>query len=316
MRAAFSRRCLLMFMAVVVGVLAPRGAEAHHEALFGPQSSLAVESQGFVSTQMHVHVTGSGSSYDRENTYILSAGIAPFPTIPWSFTLVQPVTYEAARKPTIESVGPFATCGGCFARENVIVSTSYRFDFTGLQRELGKDGNFALTSVSIEPPTGNMESDPLRGPFNYFLAGMAGLEWRALSAVALGYYRINGADNSGSKKGNNGLAGLGFAYTPLDERDRMVSFQLGIAAELHARDVLDGALIDASGGTEVFASPTIVWSPAERIRFFALVSLPFAQSFRTPAQEDSWRAGLGVIYSLARSEPAALGVTQSHPHGP
>jgi hypothetical protein len=61
--------------------------------------------------------------------------------------------------------------------------------------------------------------------------------------------------------------------------------------------------IDDSGGWELFASPTLVWSPAAGTRFFTYVSLPFAQDYRSPAQEDRWRAGLGIIYSFASGAP-------------
>jgi hypothetical protein len=276
-------------------------ASAHHEALFGPQSSLAVESEGFVSTQMHTKVIGTGASYDRESVYILSGGISPFRGIPWTLTLVQPFTSEAAHTPTPSSVGPLATCD-CFARENLIVSNSYRFDFEGLKRAWQNDGNFALLSAAFEVPTGTKEAEPFHGPSNYILAGMAGFGWHSLAGVALGYYRINSSDSTGSKKGNNLLAGLGFTYTPIDEPGRMISVQLGVAAEVHERDVLAAAPVDASGGWELFASPTIVWEPAANLRCFAYVSLPFAQHFRAETQQDRWRAGLGLIYSFARSQ--------------
>jgi hypothetical protein len=116
--------------------------------------------------------------------------------------------------------------------------------------------------------------------------------------VAIGYYRINGVDSTGSNRGNNWLAGLGFAWTPIDTRARMLSLQLGLAAEVHERDLLDHGEVAASGGWELFASPTLVVAPVERLRIFALVSLPFAQDYRAPADRDDWRAGIGVIYSL------------------
>ncbi len=204
--------------ATVLRIFSPALAEAHHEALFGPQSSLAVESEGFVSLQAHEHVFGVGSTYDQETAYIVSAGVSPFRHLPWSFTLVQTYTYENARTPQGNQAGPESSCGGCVARENVLVSTSYRFDFTGLKRATGKDGNFALLSAAIEPPTGEKDYAPFHGPVNYILAAMAGVEWSHFSTVGLGYYRLNAADGSGSKKGNNWLAGLGFAYTRVDER--------------------------------------------------------------------------------------------------
>ena len=293
------------FAWLIAAVTVCSSASAHHEALFGPQSSLAVESEGFVSVQAHEHVFGLGSSYDQETAYIVSAGVSPFHGIPWSFTLVQTYTYENARTPQGDQTGPLSSCGGCIARENLLVSTSYRFDFTGLQRATGKDGNFALMTAAIEPPTGDKDYAPFHGPMNSIFATMAGVEWSHYSAVALGYYRLNAADDTGSKKGNNWLAGLGFTYTPIDERARMISFQLGLAAEVHDRDVVNGSNL-VSGGWEAFASPTIVWKPASPMRFFMYVSLPVAQDYRADYQVDRWRAGLGVIYSFDRGPEAVL----------
>ena len=287
-------------------LLAARAAGAHHEALFGPQSSLAVESEAFVSLQGHEHVTGVGASATQESTYILSAGITPFRAVPWSVTLVQAYTFQTTPSPTGNQTGPFSSCGGCFSRENMLVSTSYRFDFAGLQRLTGKDGNFALVSGSLEPPTGAKDYPAFRGPWNGILAAMAGIEWSHFSTVALGYYRLNATDASGSKKGNNWLGGLGFAYTPLDAHDGLFSVQLGLAAEVHERDVLGGNEIAASGGAELFTSPTVVWSPEAHMRFFTYVSLPVTQSYRSPSQEDRWRAGVGVIYSFERAHVHAV----------
>lgn len=291
-------------------LLSPARASAHHEALFGPQSSLAVESEGFVSLQEHEHVFGVGSTHDQETSYLVSAGISPFRTIPWSFTLVQAYTLESARTPQGDQTGPFSSCGGCIARENLLVSTSYRFDFTGLQRATGKDGNFALLSVALEPPTGEKDYAPFHGPANGILAAMAGVEWSHFAAVGLGYYRLNTPDDAGSRKGNNWLAGLGFAYTPVDERTQMLSVQMGLAAEVHDPDVLAGRDL-VSGGWELFASPTVVWMPAARTRFFLYVSLPVAQDYKADYQVDQWRSGLGVIYSFDRRGEAAVTVPGS-----
>jgi hypothetical protein len=282
-------------------VCASPRAEAHHEALFGPQSSLAVESEAFVSLQAHEHAFGSGASYEHEATFILSGGVTPLRGIPWTVTLVVPVTYDHARTPTGVRTGPFSSCRGCFAPENVLLSTSYRFPFKALERATGKDGNFALLSASIEPPTGAKDYPPLRGPTNYLFAGMLGFEWRQVAAVLLGYYRVNASDYADSKKGNNSLVALGFAYTPVDEEARMVSLQVGLAGEVHERDMLGGAPVSASGGAELFASPTVLWGPSKHLRFFLYGSLPLVQSYRSIAQEDRWRAGTGVIYSFDRA---------------
>lgn len=57
-------------MAAILPAFAPATARAHHEALFGPQSSLAVEAQGFVSIQTHVHAYGRGGAHTTEATSI------------------------------------------------------------------------------------------------------------------------------------------------------------------------------------------------------------------------------------------------------
>jgi hypothetical protein len=287
-------------------LIAAEQAHAHHEALFGPQSSLAVESSGFLSLQTHTRAYGLGGSRTQETTFILSGGFSPIADVPWSIALVQPFTYQTTRAPTPpESTGPFTACDGCFARENNLIATQYRFDFTSLQRSFGKDGNFALLSAALEPPTGNKDYATFKGPFNYIAAAMAGLEWRQFSTVALGYYRLNTPDSTSSKKGDNFLVGLGFAYTPLDTHDAMLSFQIGIGEEVHARDVALGSTVDASGGAETIVSPTLVGSPMEHLRIFALVSLPVAQSYRSDSQTDRWRAGVGVIYSFDRHDHGA-----------
>jgi hypothetical protein len=190
-------------------------------------------------------------------------------------TLVQTFTYENARTPQGDRTGPLSSCGGCVDRENLLASTSYRFDFTGLQHATGKDGNFALLSAAVEPPTGEKDYAPFHGPTNYIFAAMAGLEWSHFAAVGLGYYRLNTPDSTSSRKGNNWLAGIGFAYTPVDERDRMLSVQMGLAAEVHDPDVIGGADL-------------------------AYVSLPVSQDYRADYQVDLWRAGLGLIYSFDR----------------
>ena len=288
--------------ALVVALLRAPPASAHHEALFGPQSSLAVESDGFVSLQNHVRAYGTNGTQTQENIFILSGGLSPISGVPWTVTLVQPLTIQTTRQPTPPgTTGPFSACDGCLARENNLVATSYRFDIPSLQRAFGKDGNFALLSAALEPPTGNKDYRTFDGPFNFILAGMLGVEHRSFSTVALGYFRRNTPDATSSKKGDNFLLGIGFAWTPIDTADRMLSFQLGFGDEYHLPDVDHGANI--GGGNEILVSPTLVGSPMKHLRFFVLATLPLAQSYSADYQVDRWRAGIGAIYTFDR-EPS------------
>jgi hypothetical protein len=292
----------VLSLIVLAAVTVESAASAHHEALFGPQSSLAVESQGFASVQVFTHAYGINGQQATETTTIASAGISPFRDVPLGFTLVQPFTYQTSRNPSSPGAsGPFTACDGCFRMENTLVAMQYRFDFKGLQRDFGKDGNFALVSAALEVPTGSKDYDPFKGPFNAIFAGMVGFEKGAWSSVALGYYRRDTPDFTSSKKGDSALLALGVAYTPIDVGDRMLSFQLGAGYEHHLRDVANGVAIDASGGGQVLVSPTIVGSPAAHLRIFALVTIPVAQSMRADDVVDRWRAGFGVIYSFDRA---------------
>jgi hypothetical protein len=252
--------------------------------------------------QTHVRAYGINGQQTTETITIVSGGFSPLADVPWGIALIQPFTYQTTRAPTpAGSTGPFSACDGCFRMENTLVSTQYRFDFKALQRAWGKDGNFALLSAAVEPPTGNKDYGPLHGPINFIGAGMTGLERGAFSAVLLGYYRLNTPDATSSKKGDNFLATIGLAYTPLDEPNSMISFQLGLGKEHHFRDVANGARVDASGGSEYLVTPTIVGSPLRHLRIFALVTLPVAQSYRDDGQVDRWRFGAGLIYSFDRS---------------
>ncbi len=286
-------------VAFAVVLLAASPATAHHEALFGPQSSLAVESEGFVSFQTHSHAYGINGTETDETTFILSGGLSPIRDVPWSVVLVRAYTYQTTRMP-VPGPGPFSACDGCLRRENMLVSTSWRFDLKSLQERWGKDGNFALVSAALEPPTGDKDYPAFQGPFKYIAAGMFAFERGPFATVVLGYYRGNTLDSTSSKKGDNFLVGAGFAYTPIDRPNRLLSFQLGAGYEYHFSDVDHGS--DIGGGGELLVSPTIVGSPMKNMRIFALVSLPVAQNYSADYQHDRWRVGVGVIYSFDRSK--------------
>jgi hypothetical protein len=260
---------------------------------------LAVEAEGFVSLQTHMHAYGINGQQTTETTTILSGGFHPISGVPLGLALVQPFTYETTRAPTPPgTTGPFSACDRCLRMENTLVAAQYRFDFEGLQRAWGKDGNFALLSAALEPPTGNKDYAPFKGPFNFIGAAMVGLENGPWAAVALGYYRRNTPDSMSSKKGDSVLAALGIAFTPFDEEGAMLSFQLGAGYEYHRRDIANGMSIDQSGGGQFLVSPTIMGSPLPHLRVFLLCTLPIAQSTRGDAYYDRWRAGAGVVYSF------------------
>src|SRR3954466_14449517 len=109
-------RALAFAPLVLATTLFAGPARAHHEALFGPLPSLAVEAPAFVSVQSFMRATGKTSPRGQESTFILSGGVTPF-SFPLGFALVQPFTYETTNAPN-DAAGPFFSCNGCFRVEN------------------------------------------------------------------------------------------------------------------------------------------------------------------------------------------------------
>jgi hypothetical protein len=288
-------------LAFAASVFIPEAASAHHEALFGPQSSLAVEAQGFVSLQTHLHAYGVNGQQTMETTTILSGGLQLDKRVPLGIVLVQSFTYQTSRAPSQPgSTGPFTVCDGCTRLENTLLGAQYRFDFKRLQRAWGSDGNFALLSAAIELPTGNKDYPSLTGPVNFIVAAMVGLEKGKWASVALAYYRINTPDYASSKKGDNFLVALGGAYTPIERNGRTLSLQLGLGYEHHLRDIDHGTSVTESGGGQLLVSPTVVGSPIRSLRIFVLGTFPIAQAMRGDTNVERWRAGVGLIYSFDR----------------
>lgn len=273
--------------AVVVVALACVGttAAAHHEAIFGPQSSLVLTAPGFVTVQGFSKRTGAG---DQETTFIGAFGMSPGSRPEFSFGLTVPLSWiDSSNRADSSKVG----------LENVVVGTRYRLDLRRLQQRFRKDGNFVLFMAAFEIPNGTIDyPHPFQGTYNALTATLYALEWRMFSANAFLLYRYDGVDSTRSKKGDEIFAGLGFAWTPIDRPNRLLSFQVGVSAENHLRRQLLGAEVAESGGTEVMISPTIVFMPTGRWQIFALASLPAYQGLRDPSEQDRWRIGLGLIY--------------------
>lgn len=262
-------------------------AEAHHEAIFGPQSSLAFSGPGYLSSQLFSRNVGEPGDKVQETTGVLSGAYSPFSAIPLSFNVIQPFSY-------IRSVDRRTSQTGL---EDTIVGARYRYNIESLQQRFDREGNFLIVTGGLELPTGSIDHDPFDGPLDAVVGVLGSVEKGALSAIAYGFYRYNGS-RDGSKDGDNFILGTGAAWTPLDDaaRGRLVSFQLGLSYESYARDQEVGARLDDTGGWGLLIHPTIVWGPSEDWLTFALVSIPLTQSYRHPAQEEHWRVGFGVTY--------------------
>jgi hypothetical protein len=272
--------------ALAVVLLSPPAA-AHHEAIFGPQSSLVLSAPAFATFQSFSKNTGAGV---QETTFLLGGGISPEGHPEFSLAMTVPASYQ---------VGAGLNR---FGMENVLLGARYRFDIKPLQRRFQKDGNFALAMAAFEIPTGSIDYHTFEGPFNFLTAALYSVEWRMFSVNAFIFYRYNGVDFMGSKKGDELFYGVGLGYTPIDRPGRLLSFQLGVSEEVHFKHIIQGATLDASGGQELMLSPTVVFSPRLHWQFFVLASFPAIQTLRDPTEQDRWRIGLGILHLFGGSD--------------
>jgi len=188
----------------VLALLAAGSAHAHHEAIFGPQSSLVLSSPAFVSLQTFSRTTVSGT----ETTGLVSAGVTPF-SFPLSFTAIVPATC--------------ASPPGKLAREVIILGTRYRYDLGG------EDGNFLMGVAAVDLPTGNLDHKTFDGPLILQGAALGSVERRPFSGIAYAYGRRD------PLKGNNLFLGSGLACTPFDDAatGHLFSLQIGASYEFY-----------------------------------------------------------------------------------
>jgi hypothetical protein len=274
-------------LALVVLLSIPSAARAHHEAIFGPQSSLMFSSDGFASLQAFSARLGRAPDRTQESTLVLSGGVSPFRSVPVSLSLLVPVTLVAPLDGGERRLGA----------EDAVLGARYRLDLTGLQRRFDRSGNFVLGMAGIEVPTGTLHDGFLRGSFGWMGAALASLERGPWSAISYVFYHRH-LPHHGETHGSNLFAGTGVAFSPWDDpaTGRLLSVQLGASYELATPDRLDGRDVPGTGGWSVLAHPTAVVSPGGHVLLFALASIPLVQRYDAPAAEPRWRVGAGVIY--------------------
>src|SRR3989442_10044943 len=93
---------------VMAALLCALPARAHHEAIFGPQSSLVLSAPAFISLQTFSRHLSNG---EQETTPLMSLGFTPFDQVPLSFTAIVPA----------------AVAEGRITREDVILGARYRY---------------------------------------------------------------------------------------------------------------------------------------------------------------------------------------------
>lgn len=259
-------------------------AEAHHEAIFGPQSSLVLSAPAFLSAQSYTRTLAQPES--GETNALVSGGFTPFQRVPLSLTAI----LTGSRIASLDQQR--------YGVENIILGARYRYDLDGMIERFHRDGNFLLAMAAVEPPTGNVEHPAFDGPWNSMFAVLASVERGPLSAIAYAFGRHHGTNDVGDHVGDDLFLGGGVAWTPIDDsiRGRLLSVQLGYSHEEYARNAMAGMDVILSGGRMDLVHPTIVGGIGHHWLAFVVVSVPVHSEMRTDAQKDLWRAGGGLVY--------------------
>ena len=260
---------------------------AHHEAIFGPQSALVLSSDAYFTAQLFTRQTGPQSDRQQETTTILSGGVTPFRDRALSFSLVLPFS-------TLSQNGSART-----GLENAIVGVRYRADVPAITTAIGGRESFAMAVGGVELPSGTLDHAFGEGAFAAILAGLLSVEKGPFSAIGYGFYRRPGTHQA-VREGGNVFWGGGLAWTPLDDEGRLFSLQLGLSHETTLDAHVNDIPLIATGGSGVFAHPTVLYGRSQRLLFFAQTTVPIQQAWDAVASHERFRVGAGVIVKVGR----------------
>jgi hypothetical protein len=280
--------CLAAASVLSVAWLTSVPASAHHEAMFGPQSSAVLSPGVFLSAQVFTRQNGEhDGDRNHETTAVFSAGFQPARK-PLSFTLVLPIT-------VVGGAGMPSRRGF----EDTVLSARYRLNANGVTSTLGLDESYAMVVGGVEVPTGTFDHAFGHGPVGEIAAGLFSMERRPLSIIGYAYYHHTG-EYQGVRESGNLFAGVGTAWTPIDNdvTGKILSVQVGLSHERTFAVEVDGIPLADSGGSGVFVHPGLVMATTPHLQFFALVSLPVTQTWAAPADRQRFRFGAGTIVIL------------------
>jgi hypothetical protein len=259
-------------------------AGAHHEAIFGPQSSAVLSPDAFLTAQVFTRATGQGDEKGHETTTVLSGGVRPF-NLPVSLAFAVPVTFAGGH-------GHSADRGF----EDALISARYRLNAGPVAEAFGLESGYVMGVGGIEIPTGTLDHSFGRGPIGQIAAGLISLEQSPFSVIGYVYYHRAGEYREVRQSGNT-FVGLGAAWTPIDDErnGKLFSLQLGLSSEHTFAVERAGVPVSESGGSGVFVHPGLMAMLAPRVQFFVLTSLPITQDWNAPEDHQRFRVGAGAI---------------------
>ena len=271
-------------------------AYAHHEAMFGPQSSAVLSPGIFLSALVFDKETGTGGFKRRETTTVYSVGFKPVKKRPLSIAFALPITFANG------AADPGAPGGATRGFEDTVVSARYRINANSLASSLGLDQSYAMAVGGLEMPTGTFDHPFGKGAFGQIAAGLFSVEKRPIAAIGYVYYHRRGVYN-GTRDSGNTFAGGGVAYTPIDdeEKGKLFSLQLGVSYERTFASEENGFLVADSGSSGVFIHPGIVFGITASVQVFGLISLPLTQEYNSIVDRQRFRVGTGIIWILKHS---------------
>src|ERR1700722_9224483 len=140
--------------------------DAHHEAMFGPQSAAVLSPTIFVSAQVFDKEEGKDAEKRRETTTVYSVGFTPLKKQPLSIAFVLPVTFAGG-------VGDPSTPGSASRGfEDTLLTARYRFEAPGVASSLGLDQSYVMGVGGLEMPTGTIDHPFGQGAFGEIAAGL------------------------------------------------------------------------------------------------------------------------------------------------
>jgi hypothetical protein len=283
-------------LVIVLALATAAPASAHHEAMFGPQSSAVLSPGIFLSAQIFDKETGKDDVKRRETTTVYSVGFKPMKKQPLSMAFVIPVTFAAG------APDPNAPGAGTHGFEDMLISARYRVDAPGVTKALGLDQSYVMGVGGVELPTGTFDHEFGKGALGAIAAGLFSLEKKPFATITYVYYHHRGV-YEGVRDSGNTFAGAGLAYTPIDdeEKGKLFSMQLGISYERMFQSQENGVTVADSGASGVFIHPGVVFDISQNVQAFGLVSLPLTQQYNSIVDRQRFRLGTGIIWILRHS---------------
>jgi hypothetical protein len=269
---------------------------AHHEAMFGPQSSAVLSPGIFLSALVFDKETGKDDQRRRETTTVYSVGFKPFKARPLSMAFVVPMTFAAGAPDPNQ---PDAASHGF---EDMLISARYRVDAPSVARAFGVEQSYVMGVGGVELPTGTFDHPFGQGALGAIAAGLFSLEKKPFATIAYVYYHHRGVYD-GARDSGNTFAGGGLAYTPIDneEKGKLFSMQLGVSYERTFQSEQNGLPVADSGSSGVFVHPGVVFDISSTVQCFGLVSLPLTQQYNSVVDRQRFRFGTGIIWILKHS---------------